>query len=159
MRRGLAFDSPCAIDMTMFAIPMNTSANKAKYVTAIKGRLASKAALRTVNSLKNGPNGGAPVIARKPPTHSTPESGHARRHAVNVAYRLRAVNGEDVAGHEKHSRLGQRMVDGVKHRAIGADAPQADADRHDSHVLDTGIGQHPFEIRLPQDESRRHRHG
>ena len=58
----------------------------------------SSAALRIVNSLRNGPNGGEPVIARKPATQSMPDSGKtADQRRGHRSTDLRPVGRQDVA--------------------------------------------------------------
>ena len=51
-------------------------------------------------------------------------------------------------------RFGERMIHGVQHRAERARAAEPDAERNDAHVLDAGIGQQPFVIRLAENKHR-----
>ena len=80
------------------------------------------------------------------------------QHAADAGGRLGAVEGQDVAGRQEQHRLGQRVIDGVQHRAEGGHAADADAEREDAHVLDAGIGQHPLEVGLAEDEHGGHGH-
>ena len=54
--------------------------------------------------------------------------------------------------------LVKRVIDGVQHGAEGGRAADAHAQGEDAHVLDAGVGQHPLEIRLAENEHGRHGH-
>ena len=68
---------------------------------------------RIVNSLMNGPNGGEPVIARKPARKSAPDSGTRRSAPLTLVDRLASVRAVDVARGEEEDDLRQGVVDDV----------------------------------------------
>ena len=107
-----------------------------------------------VNSLTNGPNGGEPVMARKPARNSAPGQRHALDGPAHVVGDLAAVGPVDVAGREEQHALGQAVVDQVQQRPVHGQAADADAQDQDAHVLDAGVGQHPLEVALPDHEHR-----
>src|SRR5205823_12391811 len=61
------------------AMPTKMTAKRIRYAIATPARPWSRAALRIVSSLRNGPNGGEPVIAKRPIAQSIPDAGRARR--------------------------------------------------------------------------------
>ena len=107
-----------------------------------------------VNSLTNGPNGGEPVMARKPARNSAPENGTRCRAPRTSSVDLAAVGAVDVARRQEQHALGQAVVDHVQQGAVHRQAADADAQDQDAHVLDAGVGQHALEVALPHHEDR-----
>ena len=87
--------------------------------------------------------------------------GYGQRpgHAPGVVAGAGVVDGQDVAGNQKQRALGQRMVDGVEHGPEGRAAADADAKGQDAHVLDAGVGQHPFVVAQADDKNSGRDHG
>ena len=150
---------PWTTARTVEPMPMKMTTRKKRKRAAVTKRCPVMAPTRIVNSLMNGPNGGEPVIARKP---GEEEDGRQRDAAEGPAHgvdRLAPVRAVDVARGEEEDDLREGIVDDVQERAEDRDAAGADADDQDSHVLDARVREHPLEVALPDHERRRDAHG
>ena len=82
-------------------MPTKTERQESRYSAATTTWPWSSAALRMTSSLRKGPKGGDPVMARKPAIQRTPETGRERRTPAHLVGRFAAVDGQDIAGDEK----------------------------------------------------------
>ena len=83
----------------------------------------------------------------------------ALKGASDIVGDLAPVGPVDVACRQEQDPLGQAVVDDVEERAVNAQAADTDAQDQDAHVLDAGIGEHPFVVRRAQQKQRGDEHG
>ncbi len=94
--------------MTVAPMPMKITTSSERNVAATTQCPRVIAALRIVNSLKNGPNGGEPVIAKNPARSSDAGDRHALERAAHFVGRLAPVRALDVGRAQEEDALGER---------------------------------------------------
>ena len=102
-------------------IEMKISACSASSATTVPVAPARTAPVSSVNSLRNGPKGGEPLMASSPATSSAALTGSRRARPVTSRVRFVPVPSQHVARDQEEQRLGERGAQHVQQRAVGRD--------------------------------------
>ena len=139
-------------------MPMKITTRKIRKSAATTKWRPDIAPERIVNSLMNGPNGGEPVIARKPARKSAPESGTRRSAPLTLSIDLLPYARWMFPAERKRTTFVRALLTTCRSAPTTRDAADADAEDEDPHVLDARVREHPLEVALPGHERRRDRH-
>ena len=135
------------------AIPANTTSSEQRAAppSPSRGPLACPPTIAT--SVKNSANGGNPSRAAMPASERTATAG--RRRAARARRRSRVPSAaQDPSGDDERARLGQAVAEHVEQHAPQRQrAARRRGQRHQAHVLDARVRQHPLEVALPQISS------
>ena len=129
----------------------SSSAPKARIRPNTSGMASSgwraKVELTTRNSEVKMPNGGRPAMATTPATRVQPKHRVGDGQAADVGDLLGALDLGDMADGEEDRRLGQAVHGHVQQAGeVGQRPAHAEGEGDDPHVLDRGVGEHPFDV-------------
>ena len=142
-------------------MPQNDAISASQNQDADERLARGEPAAETVSSLKNNPNGGRPIAATAASPMNSTVTGSTFTTPGPMTRNFEGVKRlVDVARREEQHRLGQRMIAHVQQRAEnGHRRVQADAGADEADVFEAGIGEHPLEVALHENERRGQEHG
>ena len=146
---------------SLLSIPQKTTMSEPRIMTLTQACSEVKPPAMTVNSLMKRPKRRQSADGDAGQAEEEGRGGHGTRDAGANAAEIQGVKMlVNVAGGEEQDGLGQGVVTHVKQRAKDRQGRvHADRRADQADVFQAGIGQHPLEVLLHQDERPGQHHG